>query len=86
MKTTTLTPLARRTLIAMFELAAAGQAVHAGSLAHALDAKASAVGEALCELDARGLVWLSRCTLTMPGLALSARLARRAAFTRRIAA
>ena len=68
-----LTPLARRTLIAMFELTAAGRPVHAGSLAQLLATQASAVGEALCELDARGLVWLARCALTMPGLALAAR-------------
>jgi Mn-dependent DtxR family transcriptional regulator len=70
----------------MFELAAAGRPVHAGSLAHALGAKVSAVGEALCELDAAGLVWLSRCALTLPGLALAARLARRATRLRRMAA
>jgi Mn-dependent DtxR family transcriptional regulator len=72
-RTQSLTPLARRTLIAMFELTGAGRPVHAGSLAQALGTQASAVGEALCELDARGLVWLSRCALTMPGLALAAR-------------
>ncbi|HEX6240229.1 MAG TPA: hypothetical protein VFZ61_05030 [Polyangiales bacterium] len=85
-RSTPLAPLARRTLIAMFELTSAGQPVHAGSLAHALGAKASAVGEALCELDAHGLVWLSRCALTMPGLALASRLARRATLLRRHAA
>ena len=91
-----LTPLARRTLIAMFELTGAGHPVHAGSLAQALamfcsraeplaSTQASAVGEALCELDARGLVWLSRCALTMPGLALAARW-QRAESMRRCAA
>lgn len=81
-----LSPLARRTLVAMFELAAAGTPVHAGTLAHALGAKVSAVGEALCELDKRGLIWLSRVALTMRGLALAARLARQAAGSRRYAA
>ena len=82
---TSLAPLARRTLVAMFELAGAGRPVDAGSLAHALGAKTSAVGEALCVLDARGLVWLSRCSLTMPGLALASRLARRASLRRHAA-
>jgi Mn-dependent DtxR family transcriptional regulator len=77
-----LTPLARRTLLAMFELTGAGQPVHAGSLAQALATQVSAVGEALCELDARGLVWLSRCALTMPGLALAARWQRVASMRR----
>ena len=74
-RTQPLTSLSRRTLIAMFELAAAGQPVHAGSLANTLGAQAAAVGAALCELDARGLVWHSRCALTMHGLALASRLA-----------
>jgi Mn-dependent DtxR family transcriptional regulator len=73
----TLHPLARQTLIALYELHALGQPVHAGSLAARLGVSASSVGAALCELDAKRLVWLSRCALTIPGLALAARLARR---------
>ena len=64
-------------MIALYELHALGHPVHAGSLAARLGVSASAVGEALCELDAQGLVWLSRCALTIPGLGLAARLARR---------
>lgn len=73
----TLHPLARQTLIALYELHALGRPVHAGSLAARLRVSASAVGEALCALDAHGLVRLSHCALTMPGLAVAARLARR---------
>lgn len=68
--------LARQTLIALYELCALGRPVHAGALAAEIGASTLAVGEALCALDALGLVWLSRCALTMPGLALGARLAR----------
>lgn len=69
--------LSRWTLFAMFELSAASQPVSLSSLAHALSTSPVAVRRALSSLEARGLVWPERCTLTLQGLALAAALASR---------
>jgi Mn-dependent DtxR family transcriptional regulator len=81
-----LSAVARQTLVALFELTAENQPVDAGSVARAIGAKTASVGEALCELDALGLIWLSRCALTMAGLARAARLQRQRQSARRHAA
>jgi hypothetical protein len=80
---------ARRTLLALYELSAqdrsmfgsrasngaGGARVDLTALARKLAVRPSQVLRTLHELDARGLVWATRCRLTLRGLARAARLA-----------
>jgi DNA-binding MarR family transcriptional regulator len=77
---------ARRTLLALYELAAQDRptpprldarqvgCIDAPALARRLGVSPGNVLRSLQALDARGLVWAARCRLTLRGLATAARL------------
>jgi Mn-dependent DtxR family transcriptional regulator len=77
---------ARRTLLALYELAALDRPVHPTVLALRLGVSTGHASRALRALDARGLVWAERCRLTMRGLVTAARLVALRANARRRAA
>jgi Mn-dependent DtxR family transcriptional regulator len=82
----TLEPLAEAALLAVYELGSAERSAHVINVAAQLDVSAVEAMRALELLDASGLLWLERCRLTIPGLALAVRIWSRRARAKRHAA
>lgn len=66
---------AEAALLAVYELGSAERPAHVLNVAARLGVSTAEATRALWALDVAGLLWLERCRLTMPGLALAARVA-----------